>query len=92
MSVKWEKQEGNVGKLTFEIEQEKVKEGLDRAFVKVRKTLNVPGFRKGKVPRQIFNHVLVKKLFSKMRLISCFQKYILQQLTKLVLIQWILLK
>ncbi|EAE3013369.1 TPA: trigger factor, partial [Listeria monocytogenes] len=51
----WEKQEGNVGKLTFEIEQEKVKEGLDRAFVKVRKTLNVPGFRKGKVPRQIFN-------------------------------------
>ncbi|HAC3582901.1 TPA_asm: trigger factor, partial [Listeria monocytogenes] len=28
---------------------------LDRAFVKVRKTLNVPGFRKGKVPRQIFN-------------------------------------
>lgn len=32
------KQEGNVGKLTFEIEQEKVKEGLDRA-VKVRKTL-----------------------------------------------------
>ncbi|EHC6547389.1 trigger factor, partial [Listeria monocytogenes] len=34
---------------------EKVKEGLDRAFVKVRKTLNVPGFRKGKVPRQIFN-------------------------------------
>ncbi|EAD1455910.1 trigger factor [Listeria monocytogenes] len=55
MPVKWEKQEGNVGKLTFEIEQEKVKEGLDRAFVKVRKTLNVPGFRKGKVPRQIFN-------------------------------------
>ncbi|ENX5345319.1 trigger factor [Listeria monocytogenes] len=55
MSVKWEKQEGNVGKLTFEIEQEKVKVGLDRAFVKVRKTLNVPGFRKGKVPRQIFN-------------------------------------
>ncbi|HEL7199785.1 TPA: trigger factor [Listeria monocytogenes] len=55
MSVKWEKQEGNVGKLTFEIEQEKVKEGLDRAFVKVRKTLNMPGFRKGKVPRQIFN-------------------------------------
>lgn len=55
MSVKWEKQEGNVGKLTFDIEQEKVKEGLDRAFVKVRKTLNVPGFRKGKVPRQIFN-------------------------------------
>lgn len=92
MSVKWEKQEGNVGKLTFEIEQEKVKEGLDRAFVKVRKTLNVPGFRKGKVPRQIFNQRFGEEALSKMRLISCFQKYILQQLTKLVLIQWILLK
>ncbi|STY43571.1 Trigger factor [Listeria grayi] len=55
MSVKWEKKEGNVGTLTFEIEQSKIKEGLDKAFVKVRKTLNVPGFRKGKVPRQIFN-------------------------------------
>lgn len=55
MSVKWEKKEGNVGTLTFEIEESKIKEGLDKAFVKVRKTLNVPGFRKGKVPRQIFN-------------------------------------
>lgn len=55
MSVKWEKKEGNVGTLTFEIEQSKIKEGLDKAFVKVRKALNVPGFRKGKVPRQIFN-------------------------------------
>ncbi|EME3995177.1 trigger factor [Listeria monocytogenes] len=63
MSVKWEKQEGNVGKLTFEIEQEKVKEGLDRAFVKVRKTLNVPGFRKGKVPRQIFNQRFGEEAF-----------------------------
>lgn len=55
MSVKWEKNEGNVGTLTFEIEESKIKEGLDKAFIKVRKTLNVPGFRKGKVPRQIFN-------------------------------------
>ncbi len=30
-------------------------EGLDTAFNRVKKTLNVPGFRKGKVPRQIFN-------------------------------------
>lgn len=55
MSVKWEKKEGNVGTLSFEINQEEIKTGLDRAFQKVRKTLNVPGFRKGKVPRQIFN-------------------------------------
>ena len=56
MSAKWEKQEGtNEGKLTFEIAPEKVKEGLDIAFNRVKKSLNVPGFRKGKVPRQIFN-------------------------------------
>lgn len=56
MSVKWEKQEGtNNGKLTFEIAPEKIKEGLDKAFSRVKKSLNVPGFRKGKVPRQIFN-------------------------------------
>ena len=56
MSVKWEKAEGtNNGKLTFEIEPAKIKEGLDTAFNRVKKTLNVPGFRKGKVPRQIFN-------------------------------------
>lgn len=56
MSVKWEKEEGtNNGKLTFEIEPAKIKEGLDTAFNRVKKTLNVPGFRKGKLPRQIFN-------------------------------------
>ncbi|MBC1499919.1 trigger factor [Listeria weihenstephanensis] len=55
MSVKWEKQEGNVGTLTFEINQDQIKVGMDKAFQKVRKNLNVPGFRKGKVPRQIFN-------------------------------------
>lgn len=56
MSVKWEKKEGtNDGKLTFEIRPDKIKEGLDIAFNKVKKSLNVPGFRKGRVPRQIFN-------------------------------------
>lgn len=57
MSAKWEKQSENTGKLTFEIAPDKVKEGLDEAFTKVKKNLNVPGFRKGKVPRQIFNRM-----------------------------------
>ena len=56
MSIKWEKKDGtNEGKLTFEIAPEKIKEGLNSAFNRVKKSLNVPGFRKGKVPRQIFN-------------------------------------
>ncbi|MFD0047809.1 trigger factor [Actinomycetes bacterium NPDC127524] len=54
MSVKWEKQEGNQGVLTVEVEAAKVTEGLDAAFKKVVKQINVPGFRKGKMPRQMF--------------------------------------
>lgn len=54
MSVKWEKQEGNTGVLTIEVPAEKVNAGLDKAFKKVVKEINVPGFRKGKMPRQMF--------------------------------------
>ena len=54
MSVKWEKQEGNVGVLTVEVDVETVNAGLDTAFKKVVKQVNVPGFRKGKMPRQLF--------------------------------------
>ncbi|RPJ97325.1 trigger factor [Rummeliibacillus sp. TYF005] len=54
MSAKWEKQEGNTGLLTVEVAAEKVDEALDKAFKKVVKQINVPGFRKGKMPRQLF--------------------------------------
>ncbi|WP_035052627.1 trigger factor [Carnobacterium pleistocenium] len=55
MTAKWEKKGTNDGVLTFEISEEKIKEGLDTAFNKVKSTISVPGFRKGKVPRTIFN-------------------------------------
>ncbi|MEH7375632.1 MULTISPECIES: trigger factor [Bacillaceae] len=54
MSTKWEKLEGNRGVLTVEVSAEKVNEGLTAAFNKVVKQVNVPGFRKGKMPRQMF--------------------------------------
>lgn len=54
MSAKWEKVEENVGVLTIEVEAEKVNSALDKAFNKVKKQVNVPGFRKGKIPRPIF--------------------------------------
>ena len=54
MSAKWKKQEGNQGVLTFEVDADKFNEGLDAAFKKVVKTISVPGFRKGKMPRQMF--------------------------------------
>ncbi|WP_129688019.1 trigger factor [Gottfriedia acidiceleris] len=54
MTAKWEKLEANVGLLTVEVEASEVDKGLDAAFKKVVKTINVPGFRKGKLPRPIF--------------------------------------
>ena len=54
MTATWEKKEGNEGVLTVTVPEEKVDKALDQAFKKVVKQINVPGFRKGKVPRQIF--------------------------------------
>ncbi|MFS0575396.1 trigger factor [Sporosarcina sp. 179-K 3D1 HS] len=54
MSVKWEKQEGNKGTLTVEVPAEEVNVGLDKAFKKVVKQIQAPGFRKGKMPRKMF--------------------------------------
>lgn len=54
MSAKFEKLEGNQGVLTVEVDAAKVNEGLDAAFKKVVTKVNVPGFRKGKMPRAMF--------------------------------------
>lgn len=54
MTATWEKKEGNEGLLTVTVPAEKVNKALDKAFKKVVKQINVPGFRKGKVPRPIF--------------------------------------
>ncbi len=54
MKATWEKLENNEGILTVEVDKEKVNEALDKAFKKVVKNVQVPGFRKGRVPRQIF--------------------------------------
>lgn len=54
MSAKWEKQEGNEGVLTFEVPVDEFDVALDKAFKKVVKTVQIPGFRKGKIPRGIF--------------------------------------
>ncbi|MDK6784903.1 trigger factor, partial [Enterococcus faecalis] len=57
MSAKWEKKGTNDGVLTFSIEQAVIEKGLTQAFNKVKKNLNVPGFRKGKVSRTVFNRM-----------------------------------
>lgn len=54
MKVNHERLEGNQVILKVEVEVEKVTQALDKAFRKVVKEVKVAGFRKGKVPRNIF--------------------------------------
>lgn len=55
MSVSFENTATNRGVVTFTIGQDKIQPALDQAFNKVKKNLNVPGFRKGHMPRTVFN-------------------------------------
>ncbi|MBD8085787.1 trigger factor [Limosilactobacillus sp. c9Ua_26_M] len=58
MSAKWEcDSDASKGTLTFEIDVDTIKKGLDEAFVETKKKITVPGFRKGRVPRQIFDQM-----------------------------------
>ena len=55
MSVSFENTATNRGVVTFTIGQDKIQPALDKAFDKVKKNLNAPGFRKGHMPRAVFN-------------------------------------
>ncbi|MFY9902619.1 MAG: trigger factor [Trichococcus sp.] len=57
MTANWEKTGTNDGVLTFEISEEIIKQEMDKVFNKVKKNVSVPGFRKGKVPRHVFNNI-----------------------------------
>jgi len=54
VAANWEKVENNQGVLTVEVDASQVDAALDQAFKKVVKKVQVPGFRKGKVPRKMF--------------------------------------
>lgn len=55
MSTSFENKATNRGVITFTISQDKIKLALDKAFNKIKKDLNAPGFRKGHMPRPVFN-------------------------------------
>ena len=57
MTVEFEQTGPVKGDLKFTIDRKTVEKGLDTAFNKVKGTLNVPGFRKGRVPRKMFNQM-----------------------------------
>lgn len=53
MQVKVENVEKNVVQLEIEVEAAKFEEGMKKAFAKNTGKFNIPGFRKGKAPRNI---------------------------------------
>ena len=63
MSLQVEKLEKNMAKLTVEVPAEEVETALQNAYLKNRKQISVPGFRKGKVPRQMIEKMYGPEVF-----------------------------
>ena len=63
MSHTYEKVSGNKAKLSFTIPAEQFAEALHQAFLKLRKQINVPGFRRGKAPRKMIETLYGESIF-----------------------------
>ena len=63
MSVQVEKLEKNMAKLTIEVPVETVEKAIQNAYQKMKKNINIPGFRKGKAPRQLIEKMYGKEVF-----------------------------
>ena len=53
MSLQVEKLEKNMAKLTIEVSAEEFDAAIQKAYLKNRSKMSIPGFRKGKAPRQV---------------------------------------
>ena len=63
MSLQVEKLEHNMAKLTIEVAAEEVEKAIQAAYLKQRGKISLPGFRKGKVPRQMLEKMYGAEIF-----------------------------
>lgn len=61
MKATVEKQEKNRVSMTIEVEESRVDQAMSEAFHRLVKRVNVPGFRKGHVPRPVFERFVGKE-------------------------------
>lgn len=63
MSTTVEKISSNKVKLSFDIDAAKFDAAMDKAYIKVRGQVNIPGFRKGKAPRKLIENMYGEGVF-----------------------------
>jgi len=63
MSYTYEKVSSNKAKLTLTVPAEQFDEALQKAFLKLRGRINVPGFRRGKAPRKMIETLYGESVF-----------------------------
>ena len=63
MAYTVEKVSGNQVKIAFEIAAEAFDAAVQKAYLKVRGRVNVPGFRKGKAPRKMIESMYGEAIF-----------------------------
>ena len=63
MSLQVEKLEKNMAKLTIEVSADELEKALQNAYKKQKNKISMPGFRKGKVPRQMIEKMYGADVF-----------------------------
>ena len=63
MNIKSIEKKGNEATIVVEIDKELMESGVNKAYMKARKNIMIPGFRKGKAPRKIIESMYGAHVF-----------------------------
>ena len=63
MTIKNVEKNGNKATVVVEIDKELMEKGVNAAYLKARKQIQIPGFRKGKAPRKMIEKMYGSYVF-----------------------------